>query len=141
MGDSTIWASAAGVAVILELFTGTFYLLMIAVGLFAGAVVAYYGGGFGMQAVLAGVVAAVATELLRRTRSNTPRELPGRDPNVNIDIGQLIKVDAWQDRSARVSYRGAQWDVDLAPGAQARAGEFRIVEVRGSRLILANTEE
>jgi membrane protein implicated in regulation of membrane protease activity len=141
MSESIMWASAAGIAVILELFTGTFYLLMIAVGLFAGAVAAYYGSGFGVQAVAAAAVAAAATELLRRTRTNTPREVPARDPNMNLDIGQQIKVDAWQEGSARVMYRGALWDVDLAPGAQARAGNFRIVEVRGSRLILANTEE
>ena len=35
-------------------------------------------------------------------------------------------------------YRGAQWDVELAPGSAAAAGEFKIVEVRGSRLIVAN---
>jgi hypothetical protein len=35
-------------------------------------------------------------------------------------------------------YRGALWDVELGPGAQPQAGDFRIVEVQGSRLILAN---
>jgi membrane protein implicated in regulation of membrane protease activity len=141
MSQSMMWAGAAGIAVILELFTGTFYLLMIAVGLFAGAVTAYYDGGFGVQAVVAAAVAAAATELLRRTRTNRAREVPARDPNVNLDIGQRVRVDAWIDRSARVRYRGAQWDVDLAAGVAAQPGEFRIVEVRGSRLILANTEE
>ncbi|MFS2021308.1 NfeD family protein, partial [Massilia sp. CT11-108] len=32
------WLVAAGVLVILELFTGTFYLLMIAIGLAAAAI-------------------------------------------------------------------------------------------------------
>ena len=35
-------------------------------------------------------------------------------------------------------YRGAQWDVELAHGAIAQPGEFKIAEIRGSRLVLAN---
>ena len=33
MADWSYWAFAAGATVILELFTGTFYLLMIAIGI------------------------------------------------------------------------------------------------------------
>ncbi|WP_428717395.1 NfeD family protein [Undibacterium curvum] len=56
MSAWTIWCIAAGVVVSLELLTGTFYLLMIALGLAAAAVVAFFGaasayatdrGGFG----------------------------------------------------------------------------------------------
>jgi hypothetical protein len=34
-------------------------------------------------------------------------------------------------------YRGALWDVELAPGVTATPGQFVIREVRGSRLIVA----
>jgi hypothetical protein len=37
---------------------------------------------------------------------------------------------------ARVMYRGAMWDVELAPGQAAAPGVFTIREVRGSRLIV-----
>ena len=57
---------------------------------------------------------------------------------MNIDIGQSVTVDSWSDGRARVMYRGAMWDVQLAPGALAEAGYFRIVEVQGNRLVLAN---
>jgi membrane protein implicated in regulation of membrane protease activity len=36
-----------------------------------------------------------------------------------------------------VHYRGAAWDVELAPHATASGGEFRIVEVRGNVLVVA----
>ncbi|HCN90871.1 MAG TPA: NfeD family protein, partial [Oxalobacteraceae bacterium] len=36
MTDWIVWSVLAGILVILELFTGTFYLLMIAIGFAAG---------------------------------------------------------------------------------------------------------
>jgi membrane protein implicated in regulation of membrane protease activity len=123
MADWVMWLIAAGVVVALELFTGTFYLLMIAIGLLAGALLAFVG--------------IVATVLLRRSRyGKAEKRDAARDPNVNMDIGQSVNVPAWQDGTARVMYRGAMWDVELAPNAAPVPGVFRIVEVRGSRLIV-----
>jgi hypothetical protein len=38
------------------------------------------------------------------------------NPDVNLDIGATLTVDAWHDGRARVQYRGADWDVELANG-------------------------
>ena len=133
------WLVAAGVLVILELFTGTFYLLMIAIGLAAGGIVAVAGAGAPVQTVAAAAVGVLATALLRRSRFGRPtRPEAARDRNVNLDIGQRVNVPAWEHGRARVMYRGALWDVELGQGATPQAGEFRIVEVQGSRLVLAN---
>lgn len=140
MDDWMTWLAMAGVLVVLELFTGTFYLLMIAVGLGFGAVAALLGMSVPVQIIAAAVVGVIATELLRRRRPGMgARGVAARDPNVNIDIGQAVTVDQWHAGKARVMYRGALWDVELAPGAAADAGQFRIVEVQGSRLILTNS--
>jgi membrane protein implicated in regulation of membrane protease activity len=66
MADWMGWLVAAGVLVILELFTGTFYLLMIAIGLAAGAIVALAGPGVPAQAIVAAIVGVLATGLLHR---------------------------------------------------------------------------
>ena len=140
MADWVGWLATAGVLVILELFTGTFYLLMIAIGLAAGGVVALAGAGLALQAIVAGVVGVLATGLLHRSRLGRPgRTDAARDRNVNLDIGEHVAVSAWDNGRARVMYRGALWDVELGQGATARAGEFRIVEVQGSRLVVANS--
>jgi membrane protein implicated in regulation of membrane protease activity len=139
MSDWMAWLAAAGVLVILELFTGTFYLLMIAIGLALGGLAALAGAGLPLQAIVAGAVGVLATGLLHRSRFGRPaRGDAARDSNVNLDIGQRLSVDGWQDGRARVRYRGALWDVELAQGATARPGDFRIVEVQGSRLVVAN---
>lgn len=139
MSDWGNWLVAAGVLIVLELFTGTFYLLMIAIGLAFGALAALMGFDVPAQAVTAAIVGVAATVLLRRSglgRRN--RSEATRDPNVNIDIGQDVLVDAWEHGRSRVMYRGAMWDVELSPNAHAGTGRFRIVEVQGNRLIVAN---
>jgi membrane protein implicated in regulation of membrane protease activity len=140
MSDWMFWAIAAGVVVIAELFTGTFYLLMIAIGLVVGALAALAGLAMSAQLIVAGVVAGIATMLLRRHRAGQPVVDANRDPNVNIDVGQSLEITAWQGQRARAMYRGAMWDVELAPGAWPANGAFRIAEVRGSRLIVANAQ-
>jgi len=142
MADWMGWLATAGVLVILELFTGTFYLLMIAVGLTIGALAALAGFGLPAQAIVAGLVGAAATALLHRTRfaraAHAGRQDATRDRNVNLDIGAQLTVPAWDKGRARVMYRGALWDVELGQGATERAGDFRIVEVLGSRLVVAD---
>jgi membrane protein implicated in regulation of membrane protease activity len=134
------WLVAAGVLVILELFTGTFYLLMIAIGLAVGGLIALAGAGGPMQTIAAAVVGVLATAMLHRSRFGRPaRGNAARDSNVNLDIGQRVSVPAWDNGRARVMYRGALWDVELGQGATPQAGDFRIVEVQGSRLVVANS--
>lgn len=140
MVDWMSWLIMAGMLVILELFTGTFYLLMIAIGLAAGGLVALAGAGFAAQALAAGLVGVCATGLLYRSRfGRASKRDAGRDRNVNLDIGQQVTVPAWDNGRARVMYRGALWDVELGQGATPRAGDFRIVEVQGSCLVVANS--
>lgn len=139
MSEWMFWLIAAGVLVVFELFTGTFYVLMIAIGTAFGAAAALMGMSLPVQILIAAVIGVLATGLLHRSRFGRPaKQDPARDPNVNMDIGQRVKVDTWTDGTARVMYRGAQWDVNLAPGAIPGAGQFKIVEVQGSRLVLAN---
>lgn len=140
MADWMGWLVAAGVLVVLELFVGTFYLLMIAIGLALGGIVALLGAGVPAQAIVAGLVGVVATGVLHRSKFGRPaRHGAQRDRNVNLDIGQHVTVPAWDNGRARVMYRGALWDVELGQGATAQSGDFRIVEVQGSRLVVANS--
>jgi membrane protein implicated in regulation of membrane protease activity len=134
----------AGMLVIAELFTGTFYLLMIAAGLAFGALAAWFGASLAMQVFVAAIVGVIATDVLRRSKlGKRQKNDAAHDPNVNLDIGQTVAVEHWTTQgggrhTARALYRGTHWDVELAPGASARAGLFVIIEIRGSRLIVAH---
>ena len=136
MSEMMTWFLAAGLLVILELFVGTFYLLMVAIGILAGGLAAAFGATLPVQSLVAAVVGVVATLLLRRY-SRKARSAATRDPNASLDIGRSISVAQWDDGTARVMYRGALWDVDLAPGGDPAAGRYTIRELRGSRLIVS----
>lgn len=138
MAESTIWWLLAGAAVAVELVTGTFYLLMLAIGLAAAALAAHAGAALPAQLVVAGVVgggAVAAWHLLRGRQPRSAAASANRD--VNLDVGETVVVDAWNpDGTASVKYRGASWTVVLAPGAVAAAGPHRVTEVVGNRLIV-----
>lgn len=145
MADWISWFVVAGVLVILEIFTGTFYLLMIAVGLAVAGLAALLGVSASIQYIVAAIVGVIATYALRRSKfGRAQKTSAARDPNVNLDIGQTLVIKDWnkepdgQSRS-RAMYRGAMWDVDLAHGAVAQAGTFTIQEIRGSRLIVTSS--
>ncbi|AJE99768.1 NfeD family protein [Pandoraea apista] len=141
MEQAWLWFGVAGLTVVLELASGTFYLLMVALGMTAGGIAAVLRVDWPLQLVIAAVVAGVAVWLLRRSRFGRRRIKvdAAADPSTNLDIGQQLHIDAWQpDGRARAMYRGAEWDVELMPGESASAGWFVIREVRGSRLFVAH---
>lgn len=138
MDPSTLWWLLAGAAVAVELVTGTFYLLMLAIGLAAGALAAHAGAGLSGQLVAAALVgggAVAGWHLARGRRAGGPRTGANRD--INLDVGEHIEVDAWQaDGTAQVRYRGAQWTALPAGGVPAGTGAHRVTEVVGSRLVV-----
>ncbi|VVE89617.1 NfeD family protein [Pandoraea bronchicola] len=141
MEQAWLWFGVAGLTVVLELASGTFYLLMVALGMTAGGIAAVLGIDWPLQLVIAAVVAGVAVWSLRRSRFGHRRIKvdAAADPNTNLDIGQQLHIETWQaDGRARAMYRGAEWDVELMPGEAAAAGWFVIREVRGSRLFVAH---
>ena len=143
MAESTIWWVLAGSAVALELLTGTFYLLMLAIGLAAAALAAHLGLSSSAQLVVAAVVgggAVVGWHFVRQRRPQEPPAEANRD--VNLDIGETVQVTRWNpDGTTTLKYRGAQWTALAAPGTIPVAGPHRIREVTGSRLVLEPTQE
>lgn len=138
MNEVMWWFLLAFGLLIAELMTGTFYLLMVAIGCAVGGLVALAGGGLELQLAVGAAVGIAATLILRRTRWGK-RRLNGdaaQNPDVILDIGEVVQVETWNDRTAHVRYRGCQWDVALEPGAVPRAGAQVIKAVRGSTLIV-----
>ena len=143
MADSTLWWLLTGAAVAVELLTGTFYLLMLAIGLGAAALAAHAGASLAVQLALAALVGGGAVVGWHVMRLRRPGELPAAlNRDVNLDIGETVQVDRWNaDGTALVKYRGAQWSVAHAPGKIPVPGVHRIREVVGSRLVVEQLQE
>jgi membrane protein implicated in regulation of membrane protease activity len=140
LSAATWWWIAAGVLVAAELTTGTFYLLMLALGCVAGALAAHAGGSATLQLVAAALLGGGATAAWHFKRARRPRSAPAeRNQDVNLDIGQAVHVDAWRaDGSAQVRHRGAAWTVRLADAAATPApGPHVVVAVQGNELRVA----
>ena len=142
MAESTLWWLAAGALIAVELVTGTFYMLMIAIGLVAAALGAHAGLTITWQWVIAALVGGGSILVWRRIKGSQPQTAPARaNRDVNLDIGETVHVDAFnEDGTCSVHYRGERWDAILATGESADSGSYTIVEVVGSRLILKKTQ-
>lgn len=129
------WFLLALVLAGLEMMTGTFYLLVLSIAMAVGGIAAFLGGSMVLQLVLGAVTGVAGTIILRRWKSSQANDAP----NINLDIGQQVKVLKWNDDgTARVFYRGAEWDAALEAADTPHEGALYIAAVRGSALVLTH---
>lgn len=144
--ESTQWWLMAGVLVVAELATGTFYLLMIALGAVAGALAAHAGLQTEFQVSAAAVVAGLTAGgwyLRKRRRQQRQGSHPlgsQSAPDLELDLGQVVHVSAWEsDGSTHVTYRGAPWRAQLKQpegSSLPEPGAYRICALQGNLLLL-----
>ena len=138
MAESTIWWLIAGAFVALELVTGTFYLLMLAVGMAAAALAAQAGAGIVLQLLVAALVGGGAVVVWHQIKKRKPSDPSARaDRSVNLDVGEIVQIEAWNpDGTANVRYRGSNWTAIHRFGVIPSAGAHRVSELVGSRLLV-----
>lgn len=132
-----IWWLAAVVLMIAEMASGTFYLVAVALGLAVAGMAAYFGVAWGAQAVVAALLCTASVAAIYRWRHRHAE--PGERSNLASEIGQPVRIVQWSDeRRARVSYRGAEWDAEVAQGVDADAARqvWHIRDIRGTCLIV-----
>lgn len=136
-----VWFGLAVMALIAELLSGTFYMLLVAFGLAASGIVAYFGFSLAAQVATCSIIGLAGLVILKKTGVLLKKwHLKATsDSNVNLDIGQTVEVKSWTDnRTATVYYRGAQWQVKLDPSISEAPspGQYVIVDLQSVTLIL-----
>jgi membrane protein implicated in regulation of membrane protease activity len=133
------WLLLALVLGIVELLTGTFFLLILGIAAGVGSLVAWLGGPFWMQALVAAAAAVAGTLLLIKRRKTTP----GPATENQMDLGQTAVLASWvsePQRIARVHYRGTDWDAEVVGTDRIEPGALLFVAgVEGSRLKVSST--
>ena len=138
MNNHLVWLLIGFGLLIVELVTGTFYLLVLGIAAFGGAAAAYLGQGFPVQIITTAVVASIGSFLVRvyRTRNAQQQMRP-------LDHSQPVKFEAWVDpgtRVARVLYRGAPWEARVDGDGQVEPGaSLYILTVEGNSLTVSRT--
>ena len=136
-----MWLVVGFVLVIAELVTGTFYLLVIGLGAFAGALASWAGAHVMVQAVAGSAVGLGGAFLVHHW--HTARRHRG-DAHANfLDRGQSVVLESWTNELAgfaRVRYRGTSWDARLAePAARPVPGATLYIEAQeGNTLVVAS---
>ena len=138
MDDYLAWLIAGFVLVIVELVSGSFYLLVLGIAAFAGAAVAYAKAGIAVQAITAAVVAVAGMVWVRNYRRRTKGEVM-RSP----DHGQPAPFEAWLDqasRRARVKHRGVSGEAVVEGDVSGEPGEvLYVLAVDGNTLKVSTT--
>jgi membrane protein implicated in regulation of membrane protease activity len=137
LDSSTLWWLIAGALVAAELLTGTFYLLMLALGACAGAVAAHLHFGLPLQLLSAAAVSGFGIVGWHQHRKRQPGALPATaNPDVNLDVGQTVEVDSWQMDRAEVQHRGARWQARYIGSTLPSPGRYTIRALEGNCLLL-----
>ncbi|MBN8761147.1 MAG: hypothetical protein BGO61_13850 [Thiobacillus sp. 65-69] len=130
-----LWWIVAAVLVGLELTTGTFYLLLYGLAAAAAGIAAWMGLGWAAQFFVAALIAILGTLALQRWKRDTAHP---ESTVQDMDIGQAVQVESWQDGRGQVRYRGALWDAEAVSADTDAAQPLIIRAVRGNTLILGN---
>lgn len=140
MSESTLWWIIAGFFVSLELLSGSFYLLMLALGAAGAGIGAVVGLDQTLQLVVAAALGGGSVYmwhrvLLRRGALDTE----GHDTTGlgHLDVGERVTVQTWAtDGTARVHYRGSDWIARFHGAHVPAAGLHRIRAIESNYLVL-----
>ncbi len=135
---ATVWWVVAGVLVAAELASGTFYLLMLALGAAAAALAAHLRLPFTGQLVAAAMMGGGAVAVWHLRRQRGPASAPAAsNRDLNLDIGERVQVVQWDAQGqTRVHHRGADWAARYSGAGTPTPGMHVIRAIEGSELLL-----
>mgnify|MGYP003349607319 FL=1 len=106
-----VWWAVAGIGlIIVEMLSGTLILLVLGLAAFGGALAAWLGASFAVQAAVAVALAAVGmlvASSLKKKKSAADKI------SDSLDVGHTVLLESWvseADGVAKVRYRNATWD-------------------------------
>ena len=135
MAPYITWFLLALVFLALEMISGTFYMLVLSVALAVGGIAALLGLVLPLQLTFAALAGIAGTLLLRRFKNRGS----ATSPEQSLDIGLPVQVLTWHESgSARVLFRGAEWDAEPLTAETPHQETLYIAALRGSTLILTH---
>jgi len=133
-----IWLLIGFGLLIVELLTGTFYLLVLGIAAFGGAAAGWFGHGFPGQIIIAAAVAGIGSWMVHvYDARNTLRQMKP------VDFAKPVTFEKWtnqQERLARVRYRDASWEAQVTDDAEVEAGgTLYVLSTEGNTLRVTKT--
>ena len=129
------WLIAAVILVILEMFVGTFYLLVIAAALASVGLTEWlFATGIEFNLGLLGVLCLGGIFLARRYQKR--RAASHVQVNLPLDVNQAGKVEQHlHDNVYQVHYRGAVWQAQLQDNSDINIGQTAYISGRQGNVL------
>ena len=128
-----LWFLLALGLFIAEMMTSTFYMMVLSAAMCIGGAAALMEMSPAVQLGLSAMTSIVGVILLSRWKAQQPAAPEDDQP----DLGQPVQVRFWrEDGTARVHYRGADWDAEPESADTPQIKTLYIKAMQGSTLIL-----
>ena len=132
-----IWLIIAVALLIAEVTAGSFYLLVLALSATCAWFAQLLGLQFLAQTIVCLIVAAATVLPLYFYR----KKLKHHDKLLDLDVGEIVTIKQWENRSSQTRYRGSVWQVILIEGAQISHNNlYSIVSIESNRLLVKPKE-
>jgi membrane protein implicated in regulation of membrane protease activity len=133
------WWCLAVFCVVAELYSGTLYLLALAIILAIIGLTSYFALPILLQIIIGIIATALMLTLLRYKHNQSIEKNSVANNLQHMDIGSLVIVEAWQtNKKTYVMYRGCQWQA-VCKDADAKIGEHKIIAIDKNQLHLQKT--
>ncbi|MEQ1673643.1 MAG: NfeD family protein [Candidatus Nitrotoga sp.] len=121
----------------MEMLTGTFYMLILSIAVGMGGLAALLGWDMPTQIACSVITGMIGVMVVRKMKGASI----AKSEDQNLDVGQTVRLITWHnDGTARVHFRGAEWDAEWAgfESGMAQPAVLYIKSVHGSKLVLTS---
>ena len=130
----TTWFIVAAAVLIVELFVGTVYLLVVSAALFGAGLVYWLTGNTSIAVAAAAVLSAVGIWVVH---SKFKKATPRQELNDDLDIGQTVQIlrrlhgDCYE-----VSYRGTHWQAQAENADAVQTTSTAVITGKNGNVLL-----
>lgn len=132
----TFWLIAGIALIIGEMISFSFFLLFVALGCFAAALLATMSSSFYAQAFVAALISILGILALRKPLQ---QKLAKSQTNISADLGKIVQIEAQvaSQGQSRVTYQGVSWVIKNVGNEELIvADKAVIVGVDGNTLLV-----
>ena len=130
----TAWFIAAAAVLIVELFVGTVYLLVVSAALFGAGLVYWLTGDTSIAVAAAAVLSAAGIWLVHGKFKKTA---PRQELNDDLDIGQTVHIlQRLHGECYEVSYRGTRWQAQAENADAVQTTSTAVITGKNGNVLL-----
>ncbi|MFC3874557.1 NfeD family protein [Neisseria musculi] len=131
------WLIAAALVLILELFAGTVYLLVVSAALFGAGLAALLFDNHAVSTTTAAVLATAGIVWVNRRLKSRRKTGNGETALDDLDVGQTVHINRrLHGNRYEVHYRGAVWQAEAANALAVSQPQTAVITGKNGNVLL-----